>query len=86
MIKLTVPIKITLKQNLQLASASLTSVIGGPLSTSPCRDAGNVRTYPEKDSKLLTCEQLGKYLQVVLQRIQVSLPPYPCGSDSVSLL
>jgi len=59
MIKLTRAGKITLNQDLQLAYASLTSVVGGPLPSSPCRDAGYVRNYPEKVPKSLACEQLG---------------------------
>ena len=39
------------------AFLTLTSV-GGPLPTAPCRDAGNVRNYPEKDVRLLACQQI----------------------------
>ncbi|KAH7369924.1 hypothetical protein BKA65DRAFT_8522 [Rhexocercosporidium sp. MPI-PUGE-AT-0058] len=39
--------------------ATLTAVAGGPLPTAPCRDAGNVRNYPEKDPNLLACSQIG---------------------------
>ncbi|KAG4433184.1 hypothetical protein IFR05_011344 [Cadophora sp. M221] len=38
--------------------ATLTSVAGGLLPTAPCRDAGNVRNYPEKDPNQLACEQI----------------------------